>query len=94
MQVNAQQLQKELYYHPAWSEDRDIFMKFLNKSYFSDQDLIILARLYVKYSHIHCFQKSELTSYFNYILRKMQMHDSQELFNRAHSIYKKLEGLS
>ena len=89
MQVNISKLKKELYYHPAWAEDQDIFLKFLYQSNFSEQDIIVLARLYVKYSHIHCFQKSELTNYFNCLLHKMQIHSPKNLFRATHNIYAK-----
>lgn len=90
MKVNIRKLKRELYYHPAWEEDKHMFMQLLYQSYFSDQDIITLGRLYVKYSHIHCFQKSELTIYFSYMLEKMQIHSSKELFSRTHNIYRKV----
>ena len=89
MKVNIRKLRKELYYHPGWEEDQHIFLRFLHQSYFSDKDIIVFARLYVKYSHIHCFHDSQLTSYFNYMLQKMQIHTSKNLFNKTNSIYEK-----
>lgn len=82
-----------MYYHPAWEEDRYVFMKLLQQSDFSDQDIIIFGRLHVKYSHIHLFQDSELTNYFNYMLEKMQIRNTKELFSRTHSIYQKAKYL-
>lgn len=90
MKVNISKLKKELYYHPAWAEDEHIFLKFLRQSYFSDQDIIIFARLYVKYSHIHCFQNSQLTYYFNYMLEKMKIYTSKNLFKKTHNIYARI----
>lgn len=90
MNANIKALNKELYYHPPWIEDKPIFIKFLHKSHFTDKDIILFARLYVKYSHIHCFQTSELTNYFKDILTKMKIGSSEELFNKTHIIYSQL----
>lgn len=90
MTLEIKKLKKELYYHPAWAEDEDIFLKFLRQSYFSNKDIIIFARLYVKYSHIHCFQDSQLTYYFSHILNKMELYNSKNLFKKTHSIYAKI----
>ena len=89
MKINIRQLKKELYYHPAWAEDQHTFLRFLQRSCFSDEDVIVFARLYVKYSHIHCFQNTELTNYFNYMLQKMQINTSENLFKITNNIYAK-----
>ncbi len=93
MKINIGKLKKELYYHPAWAEDQDVFFRFLRQSSFSDKDIIIFARLYVKYSHIHCFQESQLTYYFNYMLEKMQIYTSKQLFKKTNNIYAKMNTL-
>jgi len=89
MQVNLIKLNKQLYYHPPWQEDKIIFTKLFRKSNFQDEDIILFARLYVKYSHLHCFDYNELTKYFNYMLQKMQIHNSINLFNITKNIYNK-----
>ena len=91
MTINIGKLKKELYYHPGWEDDRHIFLRLLRQSSFSDKDVIATARLYVKYSHIHCFHESQLTSYFKRILQKMQIKGSQELFTKANNIYRAKE---
>ena len=87
MNVNIKKLNTELYYHPPWQEDKPVFMKLLNQSHFTDDDIILFARLYVKYSHIHCFQISELTNYFKYMLIKMKISSSKKLFEKTKLIY-------
>jgi len=89
MKVNLIKLNKQLHYHPPWQEDVLIFTKLLNKSNFKDEDVILFARLYVKYSHIHCFHVNELSNYFNYMLHKMQIHSSKNLFHITKNIYEK-----
>ena len=89
MEVNIKKLKKQLYYHPAWAEDQDTFMRFLNQSNFSDEDIVLFGRLYVKYSHMHCFHSNELSNYFNHILERMQIHTSVNLFSKTHCVYKR-----
>ena len=88
MQVNLNRLNKDLYYHPAWAEDKKVLIPLIYQSSFTDSDILIFARLYVKYSHLHCFQVSELTKYFNHMLQKMQLYTSQSLFQKTNNIYK------
>lgn len=88
MQVNLIKLNKELHYHPAWIKDKKFMTRLLYKSSFTDSDILILARLYIKYNHLHYLQNNELANYFNYILQKMQFHTSQSLFQKTHKIYK------
>lgn len=87
MNINIKKLNKELHYHPPWLKDKPSFIRLLNQSYFTNQDIILFARLYVKYSHIHCFQINELTYYFKSILIKMKINNSKELFNRTQVIH-------
>lgn len=87
MNINIKKLNKELRDHPPWLKDKPIFIRFLNQSYFTNQDIILFARLYVKYSHIHCFQTNELTHYFKSILIKMKINNSKELFKRTQVIH-------
>lgn len=94
MQVNINKLKKEMFYHPAWAEDKDTFIGFLYQSSFSNNDIIVFARLYVKYSHIHCFHRTELTNYFNYMLKKMQIPTATKLFSKTHAIYRKAKSRS
>lgn len=89
MKLNLIKLNKQLHYHPPWQEDQLIFKKLLDKSNFKDEDIILFARLYVKYSHLHCFDENELSNYFNYMLQKMQIYSSINLFNITKNIYKK-----
>jgi len=89
MKVNLVKLNKQLHYHPPWQEDMIIFIKLLNQSNFKDDDIILFARLYVKYSHLHCFNTNELSNYFNYMLQKMQIQSSNKLFNITKNIYNK-----
>ena len=88
MSINLTKLNQELYYHPPWPQDKHTFIRLLNQSQFTNNDIILFARLYVKYSHIHCFQISELTEYFKYMLIKMQIYNPQKLFEKTQTIYK------
>jgi len=86
--MNISKLHKELYHHPPWPKDKKTFIRLLKLSVFTNEDIIIFARLYVKYSHIHCFRINELQNYFNYILKKMNFNNSTELFNKTNKIYR------
>lgn len=88
MHFNIHKLNQELHYHPPWSEDKTTFINLLTQNSFTDDDIILFARLYVKYSHLHCFYISELTHYFTYMLKKMQIYNSTELFRKTKIIYK------
>lgn len=87
MKVNLTKLNKQLHYHPPWQEDIIIFTKLFKQSNFNNEDIILFARLYVKYSHLHCFNLNELTRYFNYMLQKMQIYNSNNLFKITKKIY-------
>lgn len=89
MTVNLTKLNKMLHYHPPWEEDKIIFKKLFHQSNFKDEDIVLFARLYVKYSHLHCFDLNELTKYFNYMLNKMQIDNSINLFHITKKIYNK-----
>ena len=89
MQVNITKLNKELYYHPAWPEDKKLLIPLMYQSSFTNSDILAFARLYVKYSHLHCFQVNELTHYFNYMLHRMQLYTPECLFQKTNNIYKK-----
>lgn len=88
--MNIQKLNTQLYYHPSWPNDKNTFIRLLNQSNFTDKDIKLFARLYVKYSHLHCFESNELTHYFTYMLGKMGFYTKQALFQRSHAIYKKI----
>lgn len=85
--MNISKLYKELYDHPPWRKDKNTFMRLLKSSHFTDEDIIIFARLYVKYSHLHCFHINELHNYFQYILQKMNFSNPAELFKKTNKIY-------
>lgn len=85
--MNIHKLHKELYYHPPWIKDKPTFIKLLVQKSFSNQDIVTLARLYVKYSHLHCFQIGELNNYFRYMLVKMNLNTPSKLFETTHKIY-------
>ncbi len=85
--INLYILRKELYYHPSWYDDQAIFLKLLKKSKFTDEDIITFGRLYVRYNHLKNLK--ELRKYLNYILKKMEMHSPNNLFEKTRQIYKK-----
>lgn len=87
--INLKKLNIELYYHPPWPKDRPTFIRLLNQSDFTNNDVITFARLYVKYSHLHCFYINELKNYFHYMLAKMQINNPEVLFKSTCDIYKK-----
>ena len=88
MELNIHKLNKELFYHPHWPEDQKSCLQLLYQSSFTDEDIVLLARLYVKYSHLHCFTLSELTKYFQYMLQKTQIYNHKNLFKRTREIYR------
>lgn len=88
MQVNLTKLNKYLYYHPAWAKDKKLMTSLMHQSSFTDSDILVFARLYVKYSHLHCFEVNELTNYFNYILQRMELYTPESLFKKTNKIYK------
>ena len=89
MNVNIKKIHFELYYHPPWPKDKLTFIRLLNQSEFTEDDIITLAQLYVKYSHIHYFQVSELKYYFKYMLKKMEISNEKQLFKKTNKIYQK-----
>lgn len=89
MKLNFIELNKQLYYHPPWQQDKVIFHKLLHKSNFQDEDIKLFAMLYVKYSHLHCFKINQLQIYFHYMLQKMAIYNSTNLFNLTNKIYNK-----
>ena len=90
MNLSFKKLDRELYYHPHWQLDKKLFLRLLKQSHFTDKDTLLVARLYVKYSHLHCSRISELTIYFSYMLQKMQIDSAESLFERTNNIYSKL----
>lgn len=87
MHINIRKLHNELYYHPPWPKDKATFIKFMHQTYFTKSDIILFTRLYIQYSHLHYSQKNELSKYFKYVLEKMQIKTSQELFKITKEIY-------
>lgn len=80
-------MSKELYYYPAWYNDKKFFIKLLSQSTFSEKDVLQFGRLFIKYSHINCSDTNELNNYFNYILQKMQLYNKTNLFKKTKYIY-------
>lgn len=85
--MNIRKLHKELYHHPPWPQDKSEFVRLAKLSNFTNGDIIIFARLYIKYSHIHCFHVSELNNYFQYVLKKMNLNTPRKLFQKTNKIY-------
>lgn len=83
--VNLYKLRKELHYYPSWYKDKKTFLILLNKSNFTDEDIINFGRIYVKYNHLKNLR--ELNKYFNYVLEKMQLDNSKNLFKKTNQIY-------
>lgn len=83
--VNLYKLSKELHYHPSWYKDKGTFLILLKKSSFTDEDLINFGRIYVKYNHLKNLK--ELNKYFNYILKKLELNNSKNLFKKTNEIY-------
>lgn len=87
MKLNINKLNKELFYHPHWPEDQKSCLQLLDQSSFTNEDILLLARLYIKYSHLHYFTLSELTKYFKYMLQKTQIYNHNNLFKKTREIY-------
>lgn len=85
--VNTYQLNQELYYNPAWYRDRETFMSLLNKSSLTENDILKLARLYVKYDHTHNRKTNELNRYFLYMFNKLNIYSSRQFFEKTKKIY-------
>lgn len=82
-------LKREMHYCPPWHKDKPLFFQLFKKSNFDENDILKLGRLYVKYSHMHNFNKTELAKYFNFMLKKTQIYSINNLINQTHSIYHK-----
>ena len=85
--MDLNKLNTELYYHPPWPKDKSSFIKLLHQSNFTNKDLLLFAKLYVKYSHIHCFNKNELRLYFKHMFVKMKIESQDKLFEITNTIY-------
>lgn len=85
--INIQALYKEMHYKPAWYLDKDIFIYLLNLSEFKTQDLLTLARLYIKYQPKT--EKCELKKYFKYLLHKNNYLTIYDLYRVTRTIYLK-----
>ena len=85
--INIHLLDQELYYNPPWYHDRAIFIELLNKSYLTDNDILKLARIYIKYYHIHNRKTNELNRYFTYMLNRKNISNRINLFKKTKKIY-------
>lgn len=85
--INMHRLDKVMYYCPSWNHDRHFFIQLLDKSNFADEDILKLGRLYIKYNQIYKQKNNELTNYFDYMLKKMNIYGPANLFNHTKYIY-------
>ena len=76
-----------MYYHPGWHRDQKFFLKLLKQKQINDQDIIKLARLYIKYNNIHSCSKKELNQYFVLIFQKISVANYKELYSKTQKIY-------
>ena len=86
--LNIHKLEKEMFYHPAWCNDKKILFKLLKQTSFTNTEILQFGRLYTKYSHIHYSRKNELNKYFHFMLQKMQILNDITLFQITNTIYK------
>ena len=86
---NIHKLNKEMYYCPSWNNDHKFFIKLLDKSHFTNQDIRQLSRFYIKYNHIYKKENYELKKYFNYILIKMKIYTIKNLLEYTRNNYNK-----
>jgi hypothetical protein len=65
-------------YKPAWYTDQKTFINLLTLQELTNDDLLILARLYIKYQPIT--NKYELKSCFKYLLKKANCQTIDDLY--------------
>lgn len=85
--INLINLDVEMHYKPGWYSDKDLFINLLNTSLLDMQDMLILARLYIKYQPI--LNKCELYSCFQYLLSKVNCFTIDDLYFITRNQYTK-----
>ena len=82
--MNLKQIDTEMKYNPPWYKDKRHFRELWNAQYVTDHYLIILARLYARYSHM---DQSLILHCLDAILKKFGLIDKQSLFRKTQSLY-------
>jgi hypothetical protein len=86
--INLRNLNVEMHYQPGWYSDKDLFLNLLNTSALDIQDMLILARLYIKYQPILNKYKL-LYSCFQYLLGKVNCSKIDDLYLITRNQYTK-----
>lgn len=84
--MNFEQIDAEMKYNPPWYKDRRHFLELWNTSHITDHHLVILARLYTRYSHM---DQSLILYALDNILRRFGLLNKQSLFKKTHDLYSK-----
>lgn len=84
--MNFEQINAEMKYNPPWYKDRKNFVELWNSRHVTDHHLVILARLYTRYSHLN---QSLILSALDAILKKFGLINKKTLFKKTQNLYDK-----
>lgn len=84
--MNFEQINAEMKYNPPWYKDRKHFVELWNSQHVTDHHLVILARLYTRYSHL---DQSLILGALDAVLKKFGLIDKKTLFEKTQSLYDK-----
>jgi len=85
MDINIKALSREMQYKAAWYFDQVLFLKLLDSPELQVQDLITIARLYIKYQPFS--NKCELKCCFQYLLKKAKCNTINDLYTITRNKY-------
>jgi len=88
--MDLQALNKELYYHPAWHDDKEIFIRLANMHTLSKADILELGRLRVKYEPVISLHHQQINRYFAHLIKKAGCIDEEDLFSITLKIHHKI----
>lgn len=83
--LNLSHLDKEMIYEPLWPKDRCVFINMLHSSKLTEQELLDLARLYIRYQHIS--HRYETRKIFKVLLKKSSYSSFHELNLKTKKIH-------
>ena len=84
--MDFEQIDIGMRYNPPWYKDRKHFWELWYSQHATNHRLIILARLYTRYSYM---DQSLLLYALDTILKKFGLIDKQSLFKKTRDLYSK-----
>lgn len=84
--MNFKQIDAEMEYNPPWYKDKKYFWELWNSQYVTDHYLIILARLYTRYSHMN---QSSVLCALDTILKRFGLANKESLYRKTRNLYSK-----